>query len=159
MGYGQWGIHTAFSTLAITLHRNVYKTPFTRCNLLSNWLNNWLNNQLHHKINIQPVFKLVFQPVWQLGQCLFTQCNRLFNCGSETAQRLNNQLNVWIHDTAGYRVNKHSNGCQTGYSTDWQPVLSCKWGIKLSHLPQFKPCLQRHNSSLFNVKLSWVLSL
>jgi len=62
-----------------------------------------------------PVYRIqpVVTPVWQPVKCLYTQYNQLSN-------RFDNWLDVCLHNTAG---------CQTGCTTVWQLVVSCKWGM------------------------------
>jgi len=71
---------------------------------------------------IQPVVKPHWQPV----------VTRFDN-------RLNEHVEQWLFvqhgcqtvDNRLYRVYKHSTGCQTGCTTGWQPVVSCKRGFKM----------------------------
>ena len=66
---------------------------------------------------IQPVVKPVVKPVWQSVKCLYTRYNQL-------SIWLSNPFDNWL-----YRV--YSRLSNQLYNTVWQPVVSCKRGIRI----------------------------
>jgi len=105
---------------------------------------------------IQPIVKPVIKPVWQPVKCLYIRYNRLLNrlttgcimytnpfdnqlyrVYSQLSHRLYNTVWQLVERTAAVRSTRLNqqwlfiqHGCQTSLTTGWQPVVSCKQGIK-----------------------------
>ena len=93
---------------------------------------------------VKPVVKPVVQPQWGIATTGWMNSGCSFN---RLSNRFYNRFDNWL-----YRVNKHPTGCQAGLTTRlttgwmfvytiqpvvntvvqsvWQPVVSCKWGMR-----------------------------
>jgi len=112
---------------------SIYGFPLYSSPTYSSWLQQAGMFLLSPVYTIQPVVKLVVNPVWQPGKCLYTRYNRLSNRlynpvwkpvertavhSTRLSNPFDNQLDVCLHDTAG---------CQPVV----QPVVSCKRGFNI----------------------------
>ena len=67
---------------------------------------------------------------WNSKRCLSTTCFGSVKPHLHDTTCCQNRLNVCIHDTTGcqlYRVYKHSNGCQTSCTTQFDNRLNEQW--------------------------------